>query len=603
MSITKKARPRSASKREPKKIRMKFHLNILKRVISYFFSENPSTSRMSLVNLKKLLKIVDEESYSKEVGVEIQDSMFLIKFLLVQYLEDGLRGQDLIDRIDSEIPNSDNMINIIPLNEENMILELSDEDVHQVDKWISSVLSHAHTLEAVEEMKGFITRFDAADFEMYSHATEELSLMTQVISSKMSNARATLDSDKLDFDLSKESLMAAYDQTISERKNPAGRIRTGIKQLNLLLGGGYQAGRVYLHLGRTGGWKSGYLLAAATWGKQFNLELKPRDPTKIPTILYVSHENDQIETMERLYAIIVPDDEQKEIEDLTAEEIYDEFEKRGFAFDYESGEGEYTINEINVRFIYRPNKQWNTADLDMFIDELSTRGFEVRAVFHDYVKRIEPVNKVNDLRLDLAEVGNEFSTIAKRRQIPIISAMQLNREGIRQLNELAKRGEMAAATHITEDKIGESQVLLENVDFVGLGLIEIGQDDSGKTKKFFTFQRFKIRGRRVTHDEWFAHPFESSTSMRICCDEDTDSFYSYTDPSEFRNTYRNLESSEDDPDLENSPPRRGSSDSRINARTSRTKRLERKDTTPAAEPTKVVRSTDKVTVVDGLLEE
>jgi len=521
--LQKKQRPRSSNSKKETKVKVTLQVTALQKILLYFFSDNPNASRMTLTNLTKFFSMIDESCYT-DVGDSIEDYVYLIKFLLENYLNKNLRNEVLLESISAEIIDHDELIALFPTDEEGMLTALSDEDIAYVDGWVSDRLVYAHTFTANQMFRDFSEKFNGGDYRTLKDANSHLKEMIQNLNHEINNAELIVSANKLDFDFGKDSLTSAYDTTIKGLNHPTNYIKTGLKSMNKMLGGGFNSSRVYLVLGKTGGWKSGFLLSGAIWAKMFNDEVIPRDVTKRPCALYVSHENDQEETMVRLYDMLVPEDEQDgDIRDLSPEEVYEKFEDQGI--DMENG--------LNVRIIYRPNKSWNTADLDSYIDQLSSEGLEIIIVFHDYIKRINPVNFTGDLRIDIAEVGNEFSTSSKKRKIPIVTGMQINREGMRKLREASIQGQKGLGVQMGDYMIGESQILLENVDACFFNYIENLEED-GVEVKYLTTTLFKYRGKRPDNSlDWFAHPFESVDSMRLMTDENTDEYLAIEDVRQF----------------------------------------------------------------------
>lgn len=172
-----------------------------------------------------------------------------------------------------------------------------------------------------------------------------------------------------------------------------------------------------------------------------------------------------------------------------------------------------------LRIIYRPKNTIVTGDLDTMITEIESEGdLEVKILIHDYVKRIKPNEVTGDLRVDLGEVANDFSIIAKQRKIPIVTANQLNREAYRTLNEVSKGDNARTKTDqgksLDPSMISESQMLLENVD-VAFGQHREATPDG---QVFLTLKKFKDRGSKsvkLAAMDYFAHPFSGNNGMRL----------------------------------------------------------------------------------------
>ena len=65
--------------------------------------------------------------------------------------------------------------------------------------------------------------------------------------------------------------------------------------------------------------------------------------------------------------------------------------------------------------------------IDALIDDFDRRDIKVIAVVQDYVDKLKPKFQFTELRHSLGSVATELSELAKKWQIPVISAAQLNR--------------------------------------------------------------------------------------------------------------------------------------------------------------------------------
>jgi hypothetical protein len=166
-------------------------------------------------------------------------------------------------------------------------------------------------------------------------------------------------------------------------------------------------------------------------------------------------------------------------------------------------------------FRYRPSRSINTADIDNMIDDLKLEGYEVRMVVHDYIKRIMPVEYTGDIRIDLGTVVDEFSTIAKKRQIPFVSASQLNRDASKAIEQALESKKNNIGQKLGISHTGESKLMIENADYVFINFIET-QASTGKV--YLTSKRVKSRGRKKSEVEYIAHPFVKDNGMLL--DED-----------------------------------------------------------------------------------
>jgi len=86
-------------------------------------------------------------------------------------------------------------------------------------------------------------------------------------------------------------------------------------------------------------------------------------------------------------------------------------------------------NDIDIIIKYYSNREISTADLYTIIDELSDDGKEVISLILDYIKRIRPYERAKDEKEELKNITNELKNLAVDKDIPVITAHQLNRSG------------------------------------------------------------------------------------------------------------------------------------------------------------------------------
>jgi replicative DNA helicase len=275
---------------------------------------------------------------------------------------------------------------------------------------------------------------------------------------------------------------------LKEKIQSIPKIKTPIQLFNNMLNGGFEHSRLYMFLASAKCWKSGLLLNIALWGKQH----KGDYGNKKPVILYITMENTEDETIERIYTHYMGDND--------CFENIDKFEKL-----YKQG------NELLIK--YYPNRSINTSQIDRDIAKIESFGDKkVIMVVHDYIKRIKSVEPLqHDIRLELGAVTNEFAVIARKRRIPFITASQLNRQAMQVIGEASNNGNNATSS-LNSSHIGESALMIENVD---CGYII--NPDTFNNKKFLSIKQIISRVKTGSIQS-FTHPFKNG----MCLEEDID---------------------------------------------------------------------------------
>lgn len=392
--------------------------------------------------------------------------------------------------------------------------DVSEEEARSVDEYLSHRLQHLELYRSAPSLLDLLTRLQAGDTgEDPSEFTAELLELLESTGRAGRLAGGAGGSPEQDFHGAGDDLRRAVREAAGEMQAPSALIRTGVQYLNDMLNGGFESGRTYMFLGLPGGFKSGTLLNACVWALDsgINGHVRAKDPTKVPVVLYVTQENSRNETLDRLYGLANgctaslrdaedPDEAADVIEGLLAP----------------------PDSRVRLEVKYRANRSIRVADLDTMIDELASEGKEVVMLVHDYVKRIKSNEKFEEVRHELGAVVNDFSTLAKARKIPVVTASQLNREAYRVIEEASNRsGGGDAARRVGASHIGESTLMVENLDWGAVihreetsSSVEGGGYDK---RTWLTFKLIKQRGKSPER-VYFAHPF--STELRIQTDTD-----------------------------------------------------------------------------------
>ena len=146
---------------------------------------------------------------------------------------------------------------------------------------------------------------------------------------------------------------------------------------------------------------------------------------------------------------------------------------------------------INLVIKYEPNLSVDTGYLYTMVEDLEDEGFETICVIQDYLKRIRSVDGSfgGDLRQQLGAVINEFKIFCTLKDIPLITASQLNREATKHIDEGRTKNQADLVRLLGRSNVGESNLILENSDWVGLIAPEYDVDGN----KYLGIQQVKSR--------------------------------------------------------------------------------------------------------------
>ena len=373
-----------------RRLPINFDIGSLDLMCQYVISSNRNIKRGMYINLRNLIELLDMEKY-------INDQE---KYKRVMFIKKGLegrlvRGLDKPSTIIKYINGgfiSDDMIDVSSLD------ELSNAEIDWINETISGTLSLTFLYEEIDRGIDLFTRFKAADSTNITKLGEEIKQYIQNLNTMFRRAQVQSVTNET-FSLEPNALINIIDNVRVELTNEYRKLYTGMVGFNQLIGGGFENTRCYLFLGITGIGKSLSLLNIAYQIKKYNKTFKPKDPTKIPTIVYLTMENTVTETVDRLFKIATGDN----LRNYTTEQAVDILKTSGEL---------YLTDEspINLLIKYQPNRSVDTGYLYTLTEDLEDEGYEVICMIQDHAKRIRSVERNQDIRLELGDVINEFKT-------------------------------------------------------------------------------------------------------------------------------------------------------------------------------------------------
>ena len=289
-------------------------------------------------------------------------------------------------------------------------------------------------------------------------------------------------------------------------------LQTGWQGMNKMLNGGFEDARLYNFIGATGGFKSGLLLNLMKQIKLYNKGRSHKDPTKRPTILFLSQENNIWETFLRIYGIFGGTD----IKSHKPKEIIQIMKKGGFSVVQDD-------QDIDIEFRYYGNMDISVPDIKGIVEELDNSGKEVICVIQDYIERLRPPMMSAEKRNALADISNQMHDLAIELDIPIITASQFNREGVAIIEEQREKGNTDIGRKVGTGNISESFGMLKNFD---VNIAIVVEYDSGEERYYLSFRRLKFRGDTTTSIDYFLQPFAGkNTQIQLMDDISTGPLY------------------------------------------------------------------------------
>jgi len=478
-------------RKEKKKIKLDINSDIIDELILLVFSTSNKINNKLLRKMKDLLSILDTSEIQYD---EILDGkLFVLNSILKGLLDLNITNYNQLKEFILSTGNHLEVATKIIEHIENEEYELSDSEIEYIDSWISDRLQFSFIYSDQEDMEDLLLRFKNSDFDSLTDYLNEYAEFINASYRNINKAKAGSKFQELDYKSNSIScLRDQINRTVFLAKRPNNKLKTGIQLKNKMLNGGYECGRFHLFVGLPGAGKSTELLNVVLEIKKFNKEFLTKDSTKKPLILVISQENSQEETLERIISHYTDGD--YDMKELSESDIEDILFQNGFT------------TGIDIEFIYRPSKSISTLDVRDMIIEKEAEGFEVVLLVHDYLKRIKSSERYPDLYMELGQVVDDFCNIAKEFSIPVISAMQFNREAFSKIEKALESGKADVAKNLSSNNIGESIRVVDNSDVV----IAIAKESTPDDTEYITYKLLKFRGKRnVENIDYFAHPMSS----------------------------------------------------------------------------------------------
>ena len=423
----------------------------------YSLSRNARIHKHGLTSLYLLINKLPPDIY--------KDNQLAKKKLqfLKQVLQDRTNGIYDVDLILSN-PRFEADTKIL-ISDSNLIKELTDVEITLIEQRVTEYLNMSGLFSNLRDLKDAIIRFEQASIANRLDILNDVRKFNTELTAQFRRNDILRDSADTIFRLS--DMASNVSDIYKQVTSPSFKLKTGMQGLNMMLGGGLEQGNVYCFFGLPGEGKTITIenLLYQVW--KYNRGYECRDKTKRPCILLLTMENFVRQTVCALYNIIT----HKDLKDCdSAEEAIQKFREHAFEFRTEDN------NAIEIVIKFKPVNSVTTDYLNKMIEDLADEGYEVIAVFQDYLKRILPVLRTNDPYQDLGNVTNEFKTIATLNKLPLITVSQLNRDAAKLIDEGRNANKADLIKKLGRSNIGESSRIDENLDGTFIITPEVSQD-------------------------------------------------------------------------------------------------------------------------------
>jgi replicative DNA helicase len=486
------------------KVTMRFSVNQLEATIIGLL--NNSHNRRFASNISRLFNMFIEESYKNDFEKEIR--VILVKKIAKIISENDILGKDaILTFLDVSGKYEAETKDIIDRLFE---IKMDDSEMTQLDKLVSQQLKFGLIGNEATDLMDMLTNLQTDNYEDFEEFMGSLHNKMDDISKDLRVARESIEESKQDVSLGSDSFVNLLDKIIKGDRNPSVKIKSGIRAINEIFNGGYEKGRVYLALGLAKGWKSGFLLNQAINAIKYN-KLQTKNTKLKPVVVYLTMENTVDETIRRIWSHCFGNDsEVSNYEPAIAARMLEE-------------QKIFTPNRPDLPELviwYRSTKSINTSDMNAMLDNLEKDGKECVFLVQDYIKRIRSTVNHKELRFELSIVSDEFASLSREREIPILTAMQLNRDAFREFeSSTTMEGQISAVERMGASNVGESIDLIQNVDYAFiLGKTQSShmneRDEIEYTDRFLVFKLIASRGKSNKINS-FKHRFKDGNDMAL----------------------------------------------------------------------------------------
>lgn len=472
------------------KVKYNFDLNVLNLMCSYILSSNSNIRKSHIINMKNLFEKIDISIYERDPE----------KMKRVRFIQRGLEA-----RLVKDLKNTTSILTYINGGiidggmEIDSFDELSNSELDFINETVSGALKCTFIDAEMDSFFELYTKYKAQDYRYRDEMVAEIEGFTKNLNNKFRSARVEDNINtvfSLDEGVFENKVSDIYDTITASNRF----LSTGMQGFNMLVGGGLEATRTYLIVGMAGIGKSMLLLNLALQIKKYNMGYQTKDPTKIPTILFLTQENSIEETVDRICDMISG----KNMKEFSKEEVINILKNDG-------GLNLMGENNINIHIIWRADRSIDTGDLYGIAEDLEDDGYEVIALLQDHIKRIRSIFNFNgDMRLELGAVMNEFCTFAKLKQIPVITVSHLNRDASVKLENATKGNKTDLTRLLGRSNVGESLLMIDNTDCSILANKDYDEDGN----PYICLALDKIRNATPLRD-YICQPFESGSNTKL----------------------------------------------------------------------------------------
>lgn len=462
-------------------------------------------SRRTLNNITRLITMSDRNWYARDykVGALMEAIMLVMESRLdgtFDSLDDATVQNMVLAKVEASVPALYNEAKediIIPTVR---IWKCRESQASFVFKQVELNVKHGGVLGQAPDLADILTDLTSGNVSNLEKTLAEFRLKIDELNDAFKLTDNSAKTKAIVHTQDPDYVETHLKDLFKRMKSPKSNLKLGVKMFNefLSIAGGLVNGKLYMIYADVNSFKSALLLHITRWIQQYNghLFLNVAETKKIPTVLHIQLENTASEDADRMYKI-------KTRKNLGDSHDFEEIRH--------TWNGSFNDSSIDISFYHDTSDTIKVSDIENMIDALDDDGFEVIAVIVDYIEllRSDDEDRRKEVHEKLPIIADKLHALAGRKNIPIVTAMQLNRNG--QLEKAAAKaaGKKNLVKLQNRGFIANASGIERKVDFSWFIDIEADEDPMTREKKFYlTLFRSKHRY-RVTDRDYFVHEIKN----------------------------------------------------------------------------------------------
>ncbi len=373
-------------------------------------------------------------------------------------------------------------------------MQTNEMDMQHLEKQLIFEKQYITSEEYLQRIKGYLERIENRDFEGVEDIETELKTIIEQLYMgfiRETNLAKSLDGVKI-IDYNDADMLLSRMQEFYSGKN---YISSGYKNMDDLLGGGFERTRLYLLAGKPGSGKSTFLINFA-----YNIAQEIAREKLDEYVLYVSLENLALETNQRLLGRHL-DLKKDSIESLIRTNDPNRVLRNAL--------GDFKASNLIIS--YFPARTFGTTDLFSYVETLNMeRKQKPRAIIVDYLDLMKLPSYLSEMRLQLGDITLGLKSMGVLYKVPVISATQLlkssynSKPGLGDIKESSEKIDHSDAIGLI-NRLDKGDDLEDHIDQFGFN-VEVCWDKSrasanGTLRFAMILSKFLIEMER---DNWAA---------------------------------------------------------------------------------------------------